>query len=119
MPKQSTSLICKTIAFLIVFIAPVSAKDAKVDFEKEIKELEQQIYAAISQIEISLSEINLKKENVVKVNNPEKEDMKKLEKENLLLKEKLNQLKSEHQKDLNSLNNIIEKLNSVLGEENV
>ena len=85
----------------------------------EIKELEQQIYAAISQIEISLSEINLKKENVIKVNNPEKEDMKKLEKENLLLKEKLNQLKSEHQKDLNSLNNIIEKLNSVLGEENV
>ena len=37
MPKQSTSLICKTIAFLIVFIAPVSAKDAMVDFEKEIK----------------------------------------------------------------------------------
>ena len=91
----------------------------------EIKELEKQIYASISQIEITLSEINLKKENVIKVNNsekvnnPEKEDMKKLEKENLLLKEKLNQLKSEHQKDLNSLNNIIEKLNSVLGEENV
>ncbi len=85
----------------------------------EIKELEKQIYATISQIEKSLSEINLKKENVIKVNNPEKEDMKKLEKENLFLKEKLNQLKSEHQKDLNSLNNIIEKLNSVLGEENV
>ena len=85
----------------------------------EIKELEQQIYASISQIEITLSEINLKKENVIKVNNPEKEDMKKLEKENLLLKEKLNKLKSEHEKDLNSLNNIIEKLNSVLGEENV
>ena len=85
----------------------------------EIKELEKQIYDSISQIEITLSEINLKKENVIKVNNSEKEDIKKLEKENLLLKEKLNQLKSEHQKDLNSLNNIIEKLNSVLGEENV
>ena len=85
----------------------------------EIKELENQIYASISQIEITLSEINLKKENVIKVNNPEKKDIKKLEKENFLLKEKLNQLKSEHQKDLNSLNNIIEKLNSVLGEENV
>ena len=85
----------------------------------EIKELEKQIYDSISQIEITLSEINLKKENVIKVNNSEKEDIKKLEKENLLLKEKLNQLKSDHQKDLNSLNNIIEKLNSVLGEENV
>ena len=85
----------------------------------EIKELEKQIYDSISQIEITLSEINLKKENVIKVNNSEKEDIKKLEKENLLLKEKLNQLKSEHQKDLKSLNNIIEKLNSVLGEENV
>ena len=85
----------------------------------EIKELEKQIYASISQIEITLSEINLKKENVIKVNNSEKEDVKKLEKENLLLKEKLNQLKNEHEKDLKSLNNIIEKLNSVLGEENV
>ena len=85
----------------------------------EIKELEKQIYANISQIEITLSKINLKKENEIKVNNPEKEDVKKLEKENLLLKEKLNQLKNEHQKDLKSLNNIIEKLNSVLGEENV
>ena len=85
----------------------------------EIKELEKQIYASISQIEITLSEINLKKENVIKVDYSEKEDIKKLEKENYLLKEKLNQLKSEHQKDLNSLNNIIEKLNSVLGEENV
>ena len=85
----------------------------------EIEELEKQIYASISQIEITLSEINLKKENVIKVNNSEKEDVKKLEKENLLLKEKLNQLKNEHEKDLKSLNNIIEKLNSVLGEENV
>ena len=85
----------------------------------EIKELEKQIYANISQNEITLSKINLKKENEIKVNNPEKEDIEKLKKENFLLKEKLNQLKSEHQKDLNSLNNIIEKLNSVLGEENV
>ena len=85
----------------------------------EIKELEKQIYANISQIEITLSKINLKKENEIKVNNPEKEDIEKIKKENFLLKEKLNQLKSEHQKDLNSLNNIIEKLNSVLGEENV
>ena len=85
----------------------------------EIKELEKQIYASISQIEITLSEINLKKENVIKVDNPEKEDIKNLEEENYLLNEKLNQLKSEHQKDLNNLNNIIEKLNSVLGEENV
>ncbi len=84
-----------------------------------IKELEKQIYASISQIEITLSEINLNKQKVIKVDNPEKEDIKKLEKENYLLKEKLDQLKSEHQKDLKSLNNIIEKLNSVLGEENV
>ena len=84
-----------------------------------IKELEKQIYANISQIETTLSKINLKKENEIKVNNPEKEDIEKLKNENFLLKEKLNQLKSEHQKDLNSLNNIIEKLNSVLGEENV
>ena len=83
------------------------------------KELEKQIYANISQIELTLSKINLKKENEIKVNNQEKEDIEKLKNENFLLKEKLNQLKSEHQKDLNSLNNIIEKLNSVLGEENV
>ena len=85
----------------------------------EIKELEQQIYASISQLETTLSEINLKKENVIKTDNSEKADIKKLEKENYLLREKLNQLKGEHQKDLNSLNNIIEKLSSVLGEENV
>ena len=85
----------------------------------EIKELEKQIFANISQIEMNLSEINIKKEKVIKVDNSEKEDIKKLEKENYLLREKLNQLKGEHQKDLNSLNNIIEKLSSVLGEENV
>ena len=37
MPKQETSLICKSIAFLFAFVAAVCAKDAKVDFEKEIK----------------------------------------------------------------------------------
>ena len=83
----------------------------------EIKELEQQIYGTISRIEMILSKTNLK--NVSKVDNSEKEDIKKLEKENSLLKEKLNQLKSEQQKDLDSLNNIIEKLGSALGEENV
>ena len=85
----------------------------------EIKELEKQIYASISQIEMTLSKNNLKKENVIKTDNSEKEDIKKLEKENYLLREKLNKLKSEHQKDLDSLNNIIEKLGSALGEENV
>ena len=85
----------------------------------EIKELEKQIYGTISQIEMTLSEINLKNENVSKVDNSEKGGIKKLEKENYLLKEKLNELKREHQKDLNSLNNIIDKLNSFLGEENV
>ena len=85
----------------------------------EIKELEKQIYGTISQIEMTLSEINLKNENVSKVDNSEKGNIKKLEKENYLLKEKLNELKREHQKDLNSLNNIIDKLNSFLGEENV
>ena len=85
----------------------------------EIKELEQKIYASISQLEMTLSEINLKKENAIKTDNSEKEDIKKLEKENYLLREKLNQLKDEHQKDLKSLNNIIEELSSVLGEENV
>ena len=47
----------------------------------EIKELEKQIYANISQIEITLSKINLKKENEIKVNNPEKEDIEKLKKQ--------------------------------------
>ncbi len=83
----------------------------------EIKELEQQIYGTISRIEMILSKTNLK--NVSKVDNSEKEEIKKLEKENYLLKEKLNDLKKEHRKDLESFNSIIEKLNAVLGEENV
>ena len=82
----------------------------------EIKELEKQIYGTISRIEMTLSKINLKKGNFEKVDNAEKEEIKKLEKENYLLKEKLGDLKREHQKDLQSFNNIIKKLNSVLGE---
>ena len=46
-------------------------------------------------------------------------EISKLEEENLLLKEKMNQLKNEHQKDLDNLNRILEELNSVLGDENV
>ena len=85
----------------------------------EIKELEQNIYNAISKIEVTLSKFNL--ENV-DLNISEKKDSKeinKLEKENLLLKEKIIQLKNEHQKDLDNLNMILEELNSYLGEENV
>ena len=85
----------------------------------EIKELEQNIYDTISKIEVTLSKIN---SGNVDLNIFEKKDTKeisKLEKENLLLKEKINQLKNEHQKDLENLNRILEELNSVLGEENV
>jgi hypothetical protein len=35
------------------------------------------------------------------------------------LKEKMNQLKNEHEKDLDNLNRILKELNSVLGDENV
>ncbi len=85
----------------------------------EIKELEQNIYDTISKIEVTLSKFN---SGNVDLNIFEKKDSKeisKLEKENLLLKEKINQLKNEHQKDLENLNRILEELNSVLGEENV
>ncbi len=85
----------------------------------EIKELEQNIYDTISKIEVTLSKIN---SGNVDLNIFEKKDSKeisKLEKENLLLKEKINQLKNEHQKDLDNLNRILEELNSVLGDENV
>jgi len=91
-------------------------KDKKMN---EIKELEQNIYDTISKIEVTLSKIN---SGNVDLNIFEKKDSKeinKLEKENLLLKEKINQLKNEHQKDLDNLNRILEELNSVLGEENV
>ncbi len=85
----------------------------------EIKELEKNIYDTISKIEMALSKFN---SGNVDLNISEKIDLKeisKLEKENLLLKEKINQLKNEHQKDLDNLNRILEELNSVLGEENV
>ena len=85
----------------------------------EIKELEQNIYDTISKIEVTLSKFN---SGNVNSNTFEKIDSKekiKLEKENLLLKEKINQLKNEHQKDLDNLNRILEELNSVLGDENV
>ena len=85
----------------------------------EIKELEQNIYDTISKIEVTLSKIN---SGNVDLNIFEKKDSKeisKLEKENLLLKEKIKKLKNEHQKDLDNLNRILEDLNSVLGEENV
>ena len=85
----------------------------------EIKELEQNIYDKISKIEVPLSKFNL---GNVYSNISEKIDtneISKLEKENLLLKEKLIQLKNEHQNDLDNLNKILEELKSVLGEENV
>ncbi len=85
----------------------------------EIKELEKNIYDTISKIEVTLSQIN---SGNVDLNIFEKKDSKeisKLEKENLLLKEKIKKLKNEHQKDLDNLNRILEDLNSVLGEENV
>ena len=85
----------------------------------EIKELERNIYDTISKIEVTLSKIN---SGNIDLNIFEKKDSKeisRLEKENLLLKEKINQLKNEHQKDLDNLNRILEELNSVLGDENV
>ena len=91
-------------------------KDKKMN---EIKELEKNIYDTISKIEVTLSQIN---SGNVDLNIFEKKDSKeisKLEKENLLLKEKIKKLKNEHQKDLDNLNRILEDLNSVLGEENV
>ena len=85
----------------------------------EIKELEKNIYDTISKIEATLSKFN---SGIADLNIPKKIDsneISKLEEENLLLKEKMNQLKNEHQKDLDNLNRILEELNSVLGEENV
>ena len=85
----------------------------------EITELEKNIYDTISKIEATLSKFN---SGNVDLNIPKKIDSNeiiKLEEENLLLKEKMNQLKNEHQKDLDNLNRILEELNSVLGDENV
>ena len=85
----------------------------------EIKELEKNIYDTISKIEATLSKF---KSGNADLNIPKKTDsneISKLEEENLLLKEKMNQLKNEHQKDLDNLNRILEELNSVLGDEYV
>ena len=85
----------------------------------EIKELEQNIYDTISKIEVTLSKINSGNVDLNIFEKKDSNEISKLEKENLLLKEKINQLKNEHQKDLENLNRILEELNSVLGEENV
>ena len=85
----------------------------------EIKELEQNIYDTISKIEENLSKFNLGNVNSNISEKIDTNEISKLEKENLLLKEKLIQLKNEHQNDLDNLNKILEELKSVLGEENV
>jgi hypothetical protein len=85
----------------------------------EIKELEKNIYDTISKIEVTLSKFNLGNADLNISKKTDSKDISKLEEENLLLKEKMNQLKNEHQKDLDNLNRILEELNSVLGDENV
>ncbi len=85
----------------------------------EIKELEQNIYDKISKIEVTLSKFNLGNVNSNISEKIDTNEISKLEKENLLLKEKLIKLKNEHQNDLDNLNKILEELKSVLGEENV
>ena len=85
----------------------------------EIKELEQNIYDTISKIEVTLSKFNSGNADLNISKKIVSKDISKLEEENLLLKEKMKQLKNEHQKDLDNLNRILEELNSVLGDENV
>ena len=85
----------------------------------EIKELEKNIYDTISKIEATLSKFNSGNDDLNIPKKIDSNEISKLEEENLLLKEKMNQLKNEHQKDLDNLNRILEELNSVLGEENV
>ena len=85
----------------------------------EIKELEKNIYDTISKIEVTLSKFNSGNADLNISKKIDSKEISKLEEENLLLKEKMNQLKNEHQKDLDNLNRILEELNSVLGEENV
>ena len=85
----------------------------------EMKELEQNIYDKISKIEVTLSKFNLGNVNSNISEKIDTNEISKLEKENLLLKEKLIHLKNEHQNDLDNLNKILEQLKSVLGEENV
>ena len=85
----------------------------------EIEELEQNIYDTIFKIEKTLSNFN-SKNGYAKISvDQDEQEIKQLEKENLILKDKLSHLKKEHQKDLDNLNNIINELNSVLGDENV
>ena len=91
-------------------------KDKKMN---EIKELEKNIYDTISKIEVTLSKFNSGNADLNISKKIVSKDISKLEEENLLLKEKMNQLKNEHQKDLDNLNRILEELNSVLGDENV
>ena len=85
----------------------------------EIKELEKNIYDTISKIEVTLSKFNSGNADLKFPKKIDSNEISKLEEENLLLKEKMNQLKNEHQKDLDNLNRILEELNSVLGDENV
>ncbi len=91
-------------------------KDKKMN---EIKDLENNIYDTISKIEVTLSKFNSGNVDLNISKEIDTKEISKLEKENLLLKEKMNLLKNEHQKDLDNLNRILEELNSVLGEENV
>ena len=91
-------------------------KDNKMN---EIKELEKNIYDTISKIEVTLSKFNSGNADLNISKKIDSNEISKLEEENLLLKEKMNQLKNEHQKDLDNLNRILEELNSVLGDENV
>mgnify|MGYP001269467973 FL=1 len=85
----------------------------------EIKELEKNIYDTISKIEVTLSKFSSGNADLNISKKIDSNEISKLEEENLLLKEKMNQLKNEHQKDLDNLNRILEELNSVLGDENV
>ena len=85
----------------------------------EIKELEKNIYDTISKIEATLSKFNSGNSDLNISKKIDSKEISKLEEENLFLKEKMNQLKNEHQKDLDNLNRILEELNSVLGDENV
>ena len=91
-------------------------KDKKMN---EIKDLEKNIYDTISKIEVTLSKFNSGNADLNISKKIDSKEISKLEEENLLLKEKMNQLKNEHQKDLDNLNRILEELNSVLGDENV
>ena len=85
----------------------------------EIKELEKNIYDTISKIEVTLSKFSSGNADLNISKKIDSNEISKLEEENLLLKEKMNHLKNEHQKDLDNLNRILEELNSVLGDENV